>query len=286
MREPRYHFEGAIYHVTTRCNNKEYILENDNYKRFIIKQLKDYNKKFDYELLGYVIMNNHYHLLIRTHKDSISTIMFNLNNVIAKFLNTALERTGHALEKRFHCNLIETDSQLFATLRYIHRNPLRANICEDVDKYLWSSHWFYKRGINSFVNIDFILDMLSNDRKKAIKVYTELLQVDGDDKLFVKESSIFSNLLGIVEKELYYDKNIYNKFEKPNRASLEEIRGKLNISDWVLEEIRRGSKNHVLTQIKTIFVLEALKEKYSHVEIAEFLNMDRSSISKIARKNK
>ncbi|WDC85899.1 transposase [Caloramator sp. mosi_1] len=134
-----------------------------------MKQLKEYNKKFDYELLGYVIMDNHYHLLMRTHKDTISTIMFNLNNVVAKFLNTALDRTGHALEKRYHCNLIDSESQLYATLRYIHRNPIRAHICDSIDEYLWSSHWFYKRGINSFINVDFILDMLSEDRKNQLK---------------------------------------------------------------------------------------------------------------------
>ncbi|WP_337961230.1 transposase [Caloramator sp. mosi_1] len=144
-------------------------MKKDDFKRFIIKQLKEYNKKFDYELLGYVIMDNHYHLLMRTHKDTISTIMFNLNNVVAKFLNTALDRTGHALEKRYHCNLIDSESQLYATLRYIHRNPIRAHICDSIDEYLWSSHWFYKRGINSFINVDFILDMLSEDRKNQLK---------------------------------------------------------------------------------------------------------------------
>ncbi|SHF03725.1 REP-associated tyrosine transposase [Caloramator proteoclasticus] len=285
MREGRCYFDGAIYHVTTRCNNREYILNTDNYKRFIIKQLKEYNKKFDYELLGYVIMDNHYHLLIRTHNDSISTIMFNLNNVIAKFLNTVLNRTGHALEKRFHCNLIETDGQLFATLRYIHRNPIRANICDNIDKYLWSSHWFYKRGINSFVNIDFILDMLSDDRKRAIVEYMNLLQLDGDDKMFLKEANILSNLMGMAEKELYDIKDINNKFEKPQRITLDDIVSRLNISDWMIEEIRKGSKKQALTQIKKTFVLEALKEKYSHIEIAEFLNMDRSSVSKISKKS-
>ncbi|MDF2675180.1 MAG: transposase, partial [Clostridiales bacterium] len=102
-------FEGAIYHVYQRGNNREHILENSNYKTFLLKQIKEYNKIFDFQLLAYVIMNNHYHLLIKTNKSPISDIMFNINNVLGKYLNRELNRTGHVFEGRYNSKLVDTD---------------------------------------------------------------------------------------------------------------------------------------------------------------------------------
>lgn len=156
-RDNRIIFEGAIYHVYQRGNNKEFIFRNSKHKVFILKQIKEYNKCFDFELLAYVIMDNHYHLLIKTNKVPINQIMFNINNVIGKYLNRELERTGHLFENRYKSKLVENDDYLVWLLRYMHRNPIRANICDSVDDYRWSSHYFYKNGINEFVITNFIL---------------------------------------------------------------------------------------------------------------------------------
>jgi len=161
-------YEGALYHIYQRGNNKEFIFENDNIKTFILKYLKEYNKKFDYELLAYVIMDNHYHLLIKTNKADISTIMFNINNLLGKYVNGQLGRTGHAFDSRYRCKLVETDANLIWLLRYIHRNPVKAHICNDINDYRWSSHNFYKNYVKSHIYIDFILRILGNSKEDAI----------------------------------------------------------------------------------------------------------------------
>lgn len=58
----RGNFEGAIHHVWQRGNNKDYIFQDNTTKGFFINQLKKYNKKFDYNIFAYVIMNNHYNI--------------------------------------------------------------------------------------------------------------------------------------------------------------------------------------------------------------------------------
>lgn len=73
-RSSRVVFEGAIYHIYQRGNNKEYIFENPKHKNFLIKQIKEYNKKFDFELLAYVIIDNHYHLLIKILSTKLCSI--------------------------------------------------------------------------------------------------------------------------------------------------------------------------------------------------------------------
>lgn len=159
-REKRIVCEGSIFHIISRGNNREYILSNPKHKSFLLKQIKEYNVVFDFELLAYVIMDNHYHLLIKTNKTPISEIMFNINNVLSKYLTRELDKKGHVLEKRFTSKLVTTDTYIIWLLRYIHRNPIRAHICNDIDDYRWSSHYFYKRGYNSFVNTNFILNIL------------------------------------------------------------------------------------------------------------------------------
>ncbi|MCX7951469.1 MAG: transposase [Clostridiales bacterium] len=281
MREPRISYDGAVFHVTTRCNNKEHILSSNLAKRFIIKQLKEYNKKFDYEVLGYVIMDNHYHILIKTHKDSISTIMFNLNNVVAKFLNTFLDRTGHALEKRYHCRLIEDERQLLATLRYIHRNPVRANICEDVNNYIWSSHCFYKNGINRFINTNFILSIINgSDKSAAINSYVKLCCAAGKINSIEEDKELVTSLLGIEEQKLCsYGEFI--EFKRTVQKTLEEIRESLNISTEILLEMKSGSRNKEILELKKKFILGAVNEKHRHSDIAEYLTLSKSSITKL-----
>lgn len=281
-REPRKIFEGAIYHVIQRGNNQEYILENANIKSFFVKQLKEYNKKFDCEILAFVIMNNHYHILVRTNKDSISRIMFFINNLMGKFLNDKLKRTGHAFEGRYYCKLVETDGYLIWLLRYIHRNPVRAHICSDVNNYSWSSHYFYKNGVNSFINTDFILKILANDKKAAIKIYMKLVESTGDDdpnKDFESIKNIFNlgeNLLVNPEGE---------QFEKPSQKSMDEMLLELKISETTLNEIKSGSKKQNLTDIKLKIIKALIIEKYTLKEIASYLNAAPSTISKLISRN-
>jgi REP element-mobilizing transposase RayT len=78
-REKRIICEGTIYHITSRGNNRDYIFSNPKHKAFLLKQIKEYNMVFDFELLAYVIMDNHYHLLIYTNKTPISKLMFSAN---------------------------------------------------------------------------------------------------------------------------------------------------------------------------------------------------------------
>ncbi|WDC84163.1 hypothetical protein PL321_18215 [Caloramator sp. mosi_1] len=73
--------------------------------------------------------------------------------------------------------------------------------------------------------------------------------MDGDDKLFLKESETLLRYIGRKEKDLYED-DLKNEFTKPVQKSLEEILEELNIPNWVVENIRGGCKTKELTQIK------------------------------------
>ncbi|MDF2672566.1 MAG: transposase [Clostridiales bacterium] len=221
-RKNRFIYEGAIYHIYQRGNNKEYIFEDDKIKSFILKYLKEYNKKFDYEILAYVIMNNHYHLLIKTNKSPIDQIMFYLNNLLGKYINDKLNRTGHAFEDRYKCELVETDTYLIWLLRYIHRNPVRANMCNDVKDYRWSSHRFYQYYRASlFINTSFILGMFGNDKESAINVYLRLVESTGFHENVEKDCEIIKEMFNFNETKAENKNNIISNFVSSNRKTLE-----------------------------------------------------------------
>lgn len=285
-RNNRVIYEGAIYHICQRGNNKEFIFRDDGIKVFMLKYLKEYNKKFDYEVLAYAIMDNHYHLLIKTNKSPISEIMFYFNNLLGKHVNSRLDRTGHAFGGRYKCEIVETDAYLIWLLRYIHRNPVKAHICSDVKDYRWSSHYFYKYNINTFINTGFILSMLGSDKKSAVEQYLKLVGSIGNEADNDKDYEIIKAIFCPRETSLLNDNAVQNNFIRLNRKTLEEIITELYISEDILVDIRNGKRKQSLTPIKLGITKRALDESYSLKEIADYLNLVPSAISKLLSRNR
>lgn len=271
-------FEGAVYHIYQRGNNRAYIFENPKHKFFLLKLIKEYNKRFDFQLLAYVIMDNHYHLIVRTGKTPIDSVMFSINNIMSKYLNRELKRTGHVFEGRYHSKLIETDAYLLWLLRYIHRNPIRAHICNNMDDYRWSSHFYYKKGINTFINTDFILKTISNNKFQAIHQYHNLMNAAGDEVDSHNDYEIIKNKFNLDDSRKYYNAD---SFIAPKIKSLDEILNSLDLDDESKILIKTGSKKRYLTPYKIEFIKAALSYKYTMKEIGDFLNVADSSICKL-----
>jgi putative transposase len=271
-------YEGAVYHVYQRGNNKDYIFKDANSKVFLLKEIKAYNKIFDFQLLAFVIMDNHFHLLIKANKIPISTIMFNLDNVLSKFLVRVLDRTGHVFQGRYGCELVDSDAYLLWCLRYIHRNPVRAKICSKVDQYRWSSHYFYKNGINGLVYSDFILNTLSNNKLTAINQYLELINYSCDEEDKNKEYEIFKKQFSLPDNGNFF--NIELSSSNKSQVPMEELLNQAGISNSLYELLKIGSRSCLNGQYKYNFIAMALKEKYTLKQIGEFLNISESAVCK------
>lgn len=217
--------------------------------------------KFDYELLAYVIMDNHYHLIIKVNEDPLDKIMFNINNVFVRYVNKELKRSGHVYESRYKSKQITTDTYLLWVLRYIHRNPIRAKMVENLDDYKWSSHYFYKTARVGTVNTMFILNMLSDKKAKAVLSYMKFVNALGNDDNDEEDYEIVRELL---DKQ-FNDKDITLELsENPmKREILESIYNRIFPDEVLKLELLSGSKKRYLTQLKLDFIKKSLLQKYT-----------------------
>ena len=173
-RKPRIEYHGGVYHAIQRGNNHDYIYKDDSDKLWLINVLKSFREELGYKLFGYVIMDNHYHLIIQTNNYPLQTIMHRLNTRYSKYYNQKYVRVGHVFGDRYKALPVGDQSYILTLLRYIHQNPVRAGI-NKVSEYRWSSDYLYRKNLDDWVDIGIVLDGISANRAVAIKVYNELM---------------------------------------------------------------------------------------------------------------
>jgi len=136
----RIEYEGAFYHVTSRGNERRRIfLAKSDYNQFK-RYLKGAQEKYGYHLHSYVLMSNHYHLIIETPERNLSKLMQYINGSYTNFFNRRTGRSGHLFQGRYKAILVDVDSYLLQLSRYIHLNPVRAGIVEQPQGYPHSSY--------------------------------------------------------------------------------------------------------------------------------------------------
>lgn len=143
----RQYYACAIYHVYNRGNNGLEVLLADEDKSNFLKVVARYKTRFDFSLYGFVLMNNHYHLLVETKpRHDISRVMQAIQLAYGSQYRKRYRFVGQLWQSRFQSKIILTDSYLEECLAYIHHNPLKAGLVETAEEYSWSSAKAWKRG--------------------------------------------------------------------------------------------------------------------------------------------
>ena len=142
-RKQREWFPGAAYHIMCRGNHRSEIYRDDDDRQVYLAVLKETLEKYPFYLLSYCLMSNHVHLHIETIDIDPGKIMKHLNMKYAIFFNNKYNFVGHLFQGRYRSETIETDSHNLQTSKYIHLNPVRANMAERPLDYLWSSYREY-----------------------------------------------------------------------------------------------------------------------------------------------
>jgi REP-associated tyrosine transposase len=178
-RQLRIAFEGAFYHVTSRGNQRERVYFEDIDREKFLEILKRTKERYGYRLHAYVLMDNHYHLLIETPEANISQAMQNINTSYTVYINKRRGRIGHLFQGRFKGIIVDKDAYLVTLSRYIHLNPVRAAIAQKPEDYRWSSYETYISNAekNSLVYTADTLSLFSEKVRQAVKAYKDF--VDG-----------------------------------------------------------------------------------------------------------
>ena len=130
--------------------NRQRIFEDDEDKNRFLEILKKTKEKDGFDLIAWCLMPNHVHLLIREHEVKLGTIFRRIGASYVYWYNGKYERTGHLFQDRFKSEPVEDDVYFLTVIRYIHRNPVKAGLCERPEDYPYSSlkKYFEKDGLH------------------------------------------------------------------------------------------------------------------------------------------
>ena len=152
-RKPRVEFDGALYHVIVRGNQRQRTFHDDRDRESYLQRIEHYRQRYRFRLYAYVLMSNHVHLLMESQRVGLSKIMQGIQGSYTQSYNRRHRKVGHLFQGRYKAILCDRDAYLMELVRYIHLNPGRLKVPDDPWRYRWSSYGAYL-GKASPVKID------------------------------------------------------------------------------------------------------------------------------------
>jgi REP element-mobilizing transposase RayT len=294
-RSLRIQYGGAFYHVTARGNEKKRIyfsnVDYEKFKYYIIRA----QDKYQFLLHCFVLMVNHYHLVIGTPFANLNSIMHYINSSYTNYVNRKMKRSGHLLQGRYKAILIDHDSYLLEVSRYLHLNPVRAGIVQRPEDYPHSSYGsFIGKRSGEIICRDFILRMVSQHEKKAIQVYRHFVEhamgthLDNPLKkiyggVIAGEDSFITDVLEKVAKPDLSDDDIANRRALRSQYTPDEIVEKLSL---ILNVGKNTIVNGTIRNYRSMAIY--LMKQYTGLTNKEigriFGNLSYSGVSKVCRR--
>ncbi len=185
-RTPHIQSSGTYFHIYNRGVNRNTIFfEEENY-RFFLQRMNEYNIP-ELDILAYCLMPNHFHLIVQQHTpEAISHYMGRLCKSYVHAVNNRFNRTGHLFEGKYKIKEIDSIEYLLHLSRYIHLNPVRAQLVKGAKEWKYSSYEMYVNamGRNSFLKpltvlqefnernnyVDFVEMYKPADKEKIVSV--------------------------------------------------------------------------------------------------------------------
>jgi putative transposase len=131
--------EGWPFHLTHRGNQRRAVFRSDGDRRLYLRLLARYASKFDMRVWAYCLMPNHVHLIaVGAGRDSIPKAIGNTHRAYSRCLNITQDVTGHLWANRFYSTALD-EPHLWAAVRYVELNPVRAGMVAHATDYPWSS---------------------------------------------------------------------------------------------------------------------------------------------------
>jgi len=186
----RIEFADALYHITSRGNEQRSIFRSNRDRQTFLLFLGEAASRFRWSITAWVLMSNHFHLVIQTLDPNLSRGMQWLNSTYANWFNRVHHRSGHLFQGRFKAFLIDKETYFAEVLRYVVLNPVRASICERPEQYRWSSYRA-TAGLEiapEWLDVDAVHNLFDLDHQSVQDSYREfvLAKIGCEDRLWEK----------------------------------------------------------------------------------------------------
>lgn len=183
----RIEYHGAWYHFTCRGNETNTIYKDDRDRETFLGILQESIEKYKVELHGYVLMDNHFHLILHTPLGNLNRFAQRFNTAYTGYYNRRHERVGPLYQGRYKAVLVNKDSYLLELSRYIHLNSVRIHKLYKkklsdrlawLRNYRWSSNrgYGFVRYRDNFVYYSSVLGYLGGDNSDGRKRYREFVE--------------------------------------------------------------------------------------------------------------
>jgi len=310
-RQPRLDAPGSLHHIIGRGIERTRIFRTDQDREDFLNRVADLCIDGDLIVYAWALMPNHFHLLVRTGRQSISKSMRRfLTGYVVNF-NLRHKRYGHLFQNRYKSIICEDDPYLLELTRYIHLNPLRAGIVDDLkglSRYRWAGHSaIMGRVKRDWQEVETVLAYFGKGHR-AVEKYEQYLRegisygkrpelVGGG---LIRSLGGWSQVLSLRRKgvKVASDERILGRDEFIQRLMSEaeereketlrlgrEVAGVLNLAKRIMKgerieesEFRSGTRKREVVRARRLFCQLAIgRMGYPGAEVAHFLGVPTSS---------
>lgn len=320
-RQARLDSPGTLHHVIIRGIEKRNIVDDKYDRTNMVSRLGELAEETKTRIYAWALMTNHMHILLKSGPRGLSQFMRRLLTGYAITYNIRHRRHGHLFQNRYKSIVCDEDEYFQELVRYIHLNPLRANMVKSMsalDRYPWCGHSaIMGRKKVEWQEIDYVLSWFGQKKNIAKKAYRRYVQdgiEDGrrDDLVgggLVRTLGGWSQVLSLRKSndKVLCDERILGRDEFVERIideadkriigqiSINErkIKAKKTILDVCskagvyIEELKGGSRRGRLPEIRAKLAMELVRDYgLTLAETARQLGVSTSAISRIFERNK
>ena len=255
---------GAIYHIIGKGVEGTDIFTDDVDRNKFLQLLQKMVNFHKVRLFSYVLMDTHFHLLLKTEEANLSQTMQFLNSSYAHWFNIRHIRKGHLFHDRYKSHLVLNSLYLYSVASYISLNPVEAGLVGSPEEYPWSSFQYFlstqnqNKNVPPWLNIRELLTLCQTSPNNFVNFVKENIQKDDPEKILQNVTKITSN-------------QIQNKSPK----NIENILRKTKEQIGDIETNKR---------LKHLLIYLLIKENYRIKDITNSLRITRQGALKIYKK--
>jgi putative transposase len=256
---------SKTYHVMIRGNERKAIFFDDDDRVFFVSTMAIKNMERRFAVYAYCLMDNHVHLIIYEGEEGISRIMKRIQVSYVYYFNKKYGRSGHLFQDRFKSEAVEDEQYLLTAIRYIHHNPVKAQIVSHPSEYRWSSYNLYLGNAAGYpknlVEVGPVLTMFADNPQRAVQLFA-LFSAQQAEEVFIE----------------YQDNSDQDKEIKTASEAESYIVEFLNQSH--IERTQLHDVNYKTARYELILELKR-RSNLSNRQIAALLNVNRNIVQRV-----